>query len=1016
MNPSKLGACLLAVAALSPTAPAQSLTRGPYLQNGSTTAVSVRWRTNSATDSLVRYGTSAGALNQSVARTTATTEHEIRLTGLTPDTTYYYSVGNSAKVLASGNDYLVRTAPTGAKPTRVWVLGDSGTNGSGQRAVRDAYYRYTGSRHTDLWMMLGDNAYESGTDSEYQTKLFNIYPTMLRKSVLWSCYGNHDAASSSSSSQTGPYYAQHTFPKQGEAGGVASGTEAYYSYDYGNIHFICLDSCESSRSTTGAMAKWLRNDLANTTKDWVVAFWHHPPYSRGSHNSDSESTLREMRERFVPILESYGVDLVLCGHSHAYERSKFIDGHHGKSTTFNDSMVVQPGSGRDGGAYTKAGLGPIPNSGAVFAVAGASGKLGGGTLNHPAMVISLNVYGSMVLDFDGGRLDALYLDRAGSIRDRFTILKSGLGNKSPDVALTGPAPGTVFTAPATIPLQAVASDSDGSIAKVEFYQGPTLIGTDTTAPYTYQWSGVEAGNYSITARATDNLGASRNSEALGINVVGAPPAGTTVATFRQGINGYSGMTDTHLLSDNPDANFGNAGTLMVDGSPDQTALLKWDLGSIPPGSPVSAVSLTFQIADDSTSSYQIYALNRPWSESGATWNLATGSTAWTTPGASHAPDDIDPTPIGSIIASPTGIKTISLNAHGLAKVQSWIDNPASNHGLILQNYVPSSGFELASSEAPDLAERPMMSVTYIAQDTPGNLAPLVSLADPATSVPLVSPVNLTLSATASDPDGSIDRVEFYNGPTLLGTATSSPYQLLWSAVAAGSHSLTAKAIDNLGASTTSTAVPLTVNPPPVPDPDPETEPDPAAPVVVSFRQGADGYAGMTDTHILSDATSSNFGGGATLMTDGSPDYSSLFKWDLSAIPPGKTVSAVTLTFHVTDASTRTYKLHALTREWSESAATWTKATATSNWTTAGASHVAGDRESQAIGTITPSATGSMTLSLGAAGVAKVQSWINQPATNHGFIIQDYDISSGFDLSSSESSVVSQRPMITITYQ
>jgi hypothetical protein len=141
------------------------------------------------------------------------------------------------------------------------------------------------------------------------------------------------------------------------------------------------------------------------------------------------------------------------------------------------------------------------------------------------MVISLNVYGSMVLDFDGGRLDALYLDRAGSIRDRFTILKSGLGNKSPDVALTGPAPGTVFTAPATIPLQAVASDTDGSIAKVEFYHGPNLIGTDTTAPYTYPWSGVEAGNYSITARATDNLGASRTSEALGINVVGAPPRG-----------------------------------------------------------------------------------------------------------------------------------------------------------------------------------------------------------------------------------------------------------------------------------------------------------------------------------------------------------------------------------------------------------------------------------------------------------------------------------------------------------
>lgn len=1022
MNPSKIAACLMALAALSPAAPAQSLTRGPYLQNGSTSAVSIRWRTNSATDSLVRYGTSAGALNQTVARATATTEHEIRLTGLTPNTTYYYSVGNSAKVLASGNDHFVRTAPTGAKPTRVWVLGDSGTNGSGQRAVRDAYYRFTGSRHTDLWMMLGDNAYESGTDSEYQTKLFNIYPTMLRKSVLWSCYGNHDARSSNSSSQSGPYYAQHTFPKQGEAGGVASGTEAYYSYDYGNIHFISLDSCESSRSTTGAMAKWLRNDLANTTKDWVVAFWHHPPYSRGSHNSDSESTLREMRERFVPILESYGVDLVLCGHSHSYERSKFIDGHHGKSNTFNDSMVVQPGNGRDAGAYTKAGLGPIPNSGAVYAVAGASGKLSGGTLNHPAMVVSINVYGSMVLDFDGGRLDAIYLDRNGNIRDRFTMLKSGLGNKSPDVALTGPTAGTIFTAPATITLQASASDSDGSIAKVEFYNGSNLIGTDTTAPYTYQWSGVEAGNYSITARATDNLGASRNSEALGINVVGAPPAGTTVATFRQGIDGYSGMTDTHLLFDNPNSNFGNAATLMIDGSPDQSALLKWDLGSIPPGSAVSAASLTFHVSDDSSSSYQIYALNRPWSEGEATWYQASGGTAWSSPGASQAPDDIDPQPIGAIIASPTGSKTLSLNAHGVAKVQEWIDNPAVNHGMIIQNYVHSSGFDLASSESPSPAERPMMTVTYIAQDLGENQPPVVSLAPPTSGLPLVSPLDLTLSATASDPDGSISRVEFYNGTTLLGTATTPPYLFVWSAVAPGTHSLTAMAFDNLGASTVSSAVPLTVSPPSTPEPDPVSDPepdpvsDPSAPVVVSFRQGVDGYAGMTDTHILSDATTTNFGEAVTLMTDGSPDYSSLYKWDLSSIPPGRTVSSVALTFHVTDTSTRAYKLYAMTREWSESAATWQKATATTNWTSAGASHSGGDRESQSMGSITASAKGSLTISLGSAGVAKVQSWINQPATNHGFIIQDYDISSGFDLDSSESPVISQRPMITITYQ
>ena len=140
-----------------------------------------------------------------------------------------------------------------------------------------------------------------------------------------------------------PYYDIFSFPKLAEAGGVASGTEAYYSFDYGNIHFVCLDSDETIRASNGPMANWLRNDLANNTQDWLIAFFHHPPYSKGSHNSDTETELIQMRQNFLPILEEHGVDLVLSGHSHAYERSKFIDGHYGSSGTFNSgSMGCKP--------------------------------------------------------------------------------------------------------------------------------------------------------------------------------------------------------------------------------------------------------------------------------------------------------------------------------------------------------------------------------------------------------------------------------------------------------------------------------------------------------------------------------------------------------------------------------------------------------------------------------------------------------------------------------------------------
>jgi hypothetical protein len=537
----RLASVCLALGAVlpAPFAQAQTLSRGPYLQNCSTSAVTVRWRTSTATDSVVRYGTSPTSLTSTVSDAASVTEHELRLTGLAADTTYYYSVGTSTTTLASGADYFVVTAPTAAKPTRIWVLGDPGTGSSSQAAVRDAYYNYTGTRHTDLWLMLGDNAYSSGIDAEYTANLFGIYPTMLRKSVLWPTYGNHDAASSDSASQTGPYYAQHTLPKQGEAGGVASGTEAYYSFNYGNIHFVCLDSAESSRTATSPMHTWLESDLANNTKDWTIAFWHHPPYSKGSHNSDTETELIEMRTNFLPLLESYGVDLVLCGHSHSYERSFFLDGHYGSSSTFNTSYIVQPGGGQGAGAYTKTGVGPIAHSGAVYAVPGSSGQTSGGTLNHPAMFISLNVLGSMVLDINGSRLDATFLDSTGGTRDTFSIVK---GSGTPPPAPAAPV-GLTATAASNnqINLSWTASTGASSynVKRATVSGGPyTTIATGVTAT-TFSDTGLAASTtYYYVVSATNSGGESANSLEASATTQAAPsippaPTGLTATAKKQ---------------------------------------------------------------------------------------------------------------------------------------------------------------------------------------------------------------------------------------------------------------------------------------------------------------------------------------------------------------------------------------------------------------------------------------------------------------------------------------------------
>jgi len=408
--------------------PVSAPIRGPYLQRGSPTSMVVRWRTALAGDSRVRYGLDPAALTLVADVATVTTEHVVTLTGLAPQTRYYYSVGTSTEVQAGGDaDHFLETSPPSGStgPARLWVVGDSGTANSDARAVKDAYRAYAASDAADLMLMLGDNAYDSGTDLEYQAAVFEMYPEILRQTVLWPTFGNHDAVSANSSTGTGPYYDAFTLPTLGESGGLASGKEAYYSFDFANQHFICLDSQGSSRAPGSPMLTWLANDLLQTTQDWVIAFWHHPPYSKGSHDSDFESNLIDMRQNALPILEAGGVDLVLTGHSHSYERSFLLDGHYGTSGTLTSAMILDGGDGRVGGdgAYLKSAPPTDADDGVVYVVAGSSGQASGGPLDHPAMFRSLNVLGSLVIDVSGENLDVRFVDDAGALRDVFTIYK-----------------------------------------------------------------------------------------------------------------------------------------------------------------------------------------------------------------------------------------------------------------------------------------------------------------------------------------------------------------------------------------------------------------------------------------------------------------------------------------------------------------------------------------------------------------------------------------------------------------
>lgn len=434
----------------NPSGGGATLTRGPYLQRGTPTSVVVRWRSSIATNTTVKYGLTAGSLTQTASNASSVTEHEITLTGLTSNTKYYYSIGSSTQTLQGDAANFFVTAPTVGteKKTYVWVTGDCGNNSTNQANVRNRYASYMGSNYTDVWLLLGDNAYDAGTDSEYQSKFFNVYKDdMLKKTVLWPATGNHDYANNATrqNDHNVPYYSNFTLPTAAEAGGVASGTEAFYSYNYANIHFISLDSYGKESNTyrlydtLGPQVVWLKQDLAANTQKWTIVYWHHPPYTMGSHNSDTESELVNIRQNFIRILERYKVDLILCGHSHVYERSRLMKGHYGNESTFSAGThnLSTSSAKYDGSSnscpYIKNTATP---NGTVYVVAGSAGQLGGtqSSWPHAAMYYSdANNGGSLALTIEANRLDAKWVCADGVVRDQFTIEKNV--NKTTNVTI-----------------------------------------------------------------------------------------------------------------------------------------------------------------------------------------------------------------------------------------------------------------------------------------------------------------------------------------------------------------------------------------------------------------------------------------------------------------------------------------------------------------------------------------------------------------------------------------------------
>jgi acid phosphatase type 7 len=559
-----------------------AITRGPYLQLPTPNSMQVRWRTNVPTTGNVSYSSvSASGPWTSVSGSSAT-EHIVNLTSLTANTQYWYQIQNGTTVMEASPRHYFTTPPSAVDnsiTTRIWVTGDASEDPSKtprQDEVLTGFKIYQAVNPTatkiDLWMLLGDNAYINGSDTEYTNTFFNPYDDantsapinhIMKQTPILPCAGNHDyydgpdisgtsvlestnslpgvssilstgstrALSNYRLNKSNPFYDIFSMPANGGKYSTSTGItgkKAFYSYNHNNIHFVCLDSygfyndhllyanapSYPGISTSNPQLQWLLADLAANTQKWTILYWHHAPYTRGGgHFSDDpfadEFILKGIREKLISYLDqaNFKIDLVLNGHSHAYERSKLLKGHHLNEATFdpvihNNPLLTSINSNATSNGsfnniltcpYIKSTTSSV-NEGVIYVVTGSAGQLqaslpfssvDGSIKGHKALngasfsspsasnrgTIEDNLGGSVYIEVKDNILEAKFINEAGLVADKFTIMKDV---NSPVTRVYDILPGM---------------DPSNVLLGADFYfgslinlSGPTITGTQSFSP------------------------------------------------------------------------------------------------------------------------------------------------------------------------------------------------------------------------------------------------------------------------------------------------------------------------------------------------------------------------------------------------------------------------------------------------------------------------------------------------------------------------------------------------------
>jgi RHS repeat-associated protein len=370
---------------------------------------------------------------------------------------------------------------------------------------------------------------------------------------------------------------------------------------------------------------------------------------------------------------------------------------------------------------------------------------------------------------------------------------------APLVTLVAPATETRYVAPAAIDLLAnPAVDAGRSISRVEFLADGEIIGVATEAPYAFTWTNVARGNYALRARVFDSRGARDASPVVRVHVRNntAPRVHLSAPEHRYIAPGSVPLAAQVTDRDDPIAKveFFNGDTLLATTTAEPFAF-NWTNVAVgdyevrakaTDALGAAGISNAFRVRVRDNLAPRVRIL--------APANNVTFAAPANIPISLRANDRDDNLTNVELLANGVQLATFSAAPYDF----NWANVPPGTYALTAR----------ATDELGLITTSRIVTVQVTG--TQPNIPPTVSLTSPTDNASFTAPAAIPLSAAAADSDGTISRVEFFYGQTLIATVTEAPYSITWTGVPEGTYVLTALVTDNLGASISSSIVNINV--------------------------------------------------------------------------------------------------------------------------------------------------------------------------------------------------------------